>query len=106
MLIRVRLDPSAGPPLSDEELAVPFRVVLFEFFVGLVPVTILIVATLGSIMTGFATRMEGPALGCLGAVLVALAYRKHSLTSASSKKPFSARPRQMDCRLISYGLQS
>lgn len=75
-MIRVHLNPSFGPPLSDEELNVPFIKKIREFSVGLVPVATLILAALGSILTGFATPTEGAALGCLGAVLVASAHRR------------------------------
>jgi len=75
-LIRVQINPTLGPPLSDIELDVPLRYKLREVFIGLVPVASLILATLGSILSGFATPTEGAALGCLGAVLVAFAHRK------------------------------
>lgn len=70
--IRVMLKPEMGPPLSDEELNVPRAYIVREFFLGLVPPAALIVATLGTIMSGLATPTEGAALGCLGAVLVTL----------------------------------
>ena len=44
-----------------------------EFFVGLVPPAVLILVTLGTILTGLATPTEGAALGCLGAVVVTAA---------------------------------
>jgi TRAP-type mannitol/chloroaromatic compound transport system permease large subunit len=58
-MVRVWLQPEAGPPLSKEELDVPKGHILKEFFIGLVPPTALIVATLGSIVTGWATPTEG-----------------------------------------------
>ncbi|MEW6262740.1 MAG: TRAP transporter large permease subunit [Thermodesulfobacteriota bacterium] len=70
--IRTLIKPELGPPLSEDELNVSRAHMLREFFVGLLPPAALIVATLGSIMSGFATPTEGAALGCLGAVLVTL----------------------------------
>lgn len=70
------LRPSLGPPLSADELDVPLRDMVREFCVGLVPPSALILATLGAILSGFATPTEGAALGCLGAVLVSLAHRR------------------------------
>ena len=59
-----------GPPLPDEELDVSTSYKIREFFLGLLPPAVLILATLGSIITGLATPTEGAALGCLGAVIV------------------------------------
>jgi tripartite ATP-independent transporter DctM subunit len=72
-MFRVLLKPELGPPLSDEELDVPTVYILREFFLGIVPPAVLILATLGSILSGFATPTEGAALGCLGAVVVTAA---------------------------------
>ncbi|WP_136659822.1 TRAP transporter large permease subunit [Nitratireductor sp. XY-223] len=48
----------------------------YEFFMGLVPPTILIAFALGSILAGWATPAEASACGALGAVVLSLAYRK------------------------------
>ena len=69
-MIRVMINPELGPPLSDEELDVPTSFKVREFFLGLLPPTVLVLATLGSIITGLATPTEGAALGCLGALIV------------------------------------
>jgi tripartite ATP-independent transporter DctM subunit len=70
-MIRVMINPELGPPLSDAELDVPTSYKIREFFLGLLPPSVLILATLGTIITGVATPTEGAALGCLGAVIVA-----------------------------------
>lgn len=70
-MIRVMINPALGPPLSDEELDVPVSFKIREFMLGLLPPAVLIIATLGTIITGIATPTEGAALGCLGAVIVA-----------------------------------
>lgn len=70
-MIRVWINPELGPPLPDEELDVPTGFKVREFFFGLIPPAVLILATLGTIITGIATPTEGAALGCLGAVIVA-----------------------------------
>ena len=75
-MMRSFLQPSVGPPLSSEERDVPLGYVLREFFIGLIPPFGLIVATLGSILAGFATPTEGAAIGVLGAVLVTLGHRR------------------------------
>lgn len=70
-MIRVMINPALGPPLSDEELDVPVSFKIREFMLGLLPPAVLIIATLGTIITGIATPTEGAALGCLGAMIVA-----------------------------------
>jgi TRAP-type mannitol/chloroaromatic compound transport system permease large subunit len=70
------LKPELGPPLSEAELNVSKGHMIREFFVGLVPVASLILATLGTIMSGMATPTEGAALGCIGAFVVTFFNRK------------------------------
>lgn len=52
----------------------------YEFFMGLVPPTILIAFALGSILAGWATPAEASACGALGSILLSLGYRKFTLT--------------------------
>jgi TRAP-type mannitol/chloroaromatic compound transport system permease large subunit len=70
----VRLNPKLGPPLSDQELDVSASVLLRELFFGLIPPAALILATLGSIVSGWATPTEGAAIGCVGALIVTAAH--------------------------------
>jgi len=48
----------------------------YEFFLGLVPPTVLIAFALGSILAGWATPAEAAACGAFGSLLLSLAYRK------------------------------
>jgi tripartite ATP-independent transporter DctM subunit len=73
---RSYLNPRLGPPVPKEERQTRFRVVLWECVVGLVPVTVLTVATLGVILAGITTATEAAAMGALGAILLVLAYRR------------------------------
>lgn len=75
-MIRVMIKPELAPPLSDAELDVPTSYKIREFFLGLLPPAVLILATLGTIITGVATPTEGAALGCLGALIVTKLNRK------------------------------
>jgi len=67
---RTWLKPSLGPPLPDEELNVSKSFIIRELIVGFLPPTFLILITLGTIVTGWATPTEGAALGCLGALII------------------------------------
>lgn len=48
----------------------------YEFFMGLVPPTVLISFALGSILAGWATPAEAAACGALGSILLSWAYQK------------------------------
>ncbi len=50
----------------------------YEFFMGLVPPTVLISFALGSILLGWATPAEAAACGAFGSILLSVAYRKFS----------------------------
>lgn len=50
----------------------------YEFFMGLVPPTVLIAFALGSILAGWATPAEASACGAFGAILLSMVYRQLS----------------------------
>ena len=74
-LIRCYLNPKLGPPLPPEERATSIGQVIRELFVGIIPATLLILFTLGSILFGLETPTEAAAMGAFGAIMLALAYR-------------------------------
>ena len=74
-VIRCMINPKLGPALPPDE-RVSMAVVWREFLLGLVPPAILVFATLGSILFGFATPSEGAGCGAFGALLLTLAYRR------------------------------
>src|SRR5512147_662373 len=51
-------NPKLGPPVPKEERQTSMKVVLWECLVGLIPVTVLTVATLGVILAGITTSTE------------------------------------------------
>jgi tripartite ATP-independent transporter DctM subunit len=75
-MVRCQIKPELGPPLPIELRATSMGPVLKELCLGVVPVTVLILVTLGSIMFGLATPTEGVAAGAFGALLLTLAYRR------------------------------
>jgi len=77
--IRCYLDPSLGPVVPEEEREKDIKVVIYEFFMGLVPPALLVFSALGSILLGLATPTEAAGCGALGSILLALAYRKLTL---------------------------
>jgi tripartite ATP-independent transporter DctM subunit len=68
------LNPRLGPPVPESERPTSMTTVLWECAVGLVPVTVLTIATLGVILAGITTSTEAAAMGAAGAILLVLAY--------------------------------
>ena len=79
-MVRSFLKPELGPVLPFEERDVSITYKAQEFFFGLVPLAVLIIAALGSILFGLATPTEASAMGALGAILLTIAYRRLTFT--------------------------
>jgi tripartite ATP-independent transporter DctM subunit len=75
-LIRCYINPSLGPALAVEDHATSKLALFIEFMKGMVPITVLLLASLGTIMAGVATPTEGAALGAVGALALTIGYRK------------------------------
>ena len=80
---RALLNPKLAPPLPVEQRNVPVGTVFYELLTSFVPLALLIMSVLGAIMFGLATPSEAAAIGALGALILAAAYR--SLHSRSSR---------------------
>ncbi|HSD44065.1 MAG TPA: TRAP transporter large permease subunit [Burkholderiales bacterium] len=78
-LVRCYFRPELGPALAEEDHAESKSEIAREFFQGLVPPSVLVIASLGSILFGFATPTEGAALGAAGSLLLTIAYRRFTL---------------------------
>jgi tripartite ATP-independent transporter DctM subunit len=72
-------NPKLGPPVPMEERVHSLGAMLKEVLIGVVPLIGLFGATLGSILAGLATPTEAAGIGTVGALLLALAYRKLTL---------------------------
>jgi tripartite ATP-independent transporter DctM subunit len=75
VMARAIINPSLAPSLPPEERNVPFATIVYELFTSFVPLAILILSVLGAIMFGLATPSEAAAIGALGALVLAAAYR-------------------------------
>ena len=75
-LIRSHLKPELGPPVPMAERVTDKMELAREFFIGVVPLTVLIGFTLGTILAGIATPTEAAACGAFGATMLAAAYRR------------------------------
>ncbi|MGQ0607025.1 MAG: TRAP transporter large permease [Chloroflexota bacterium] len=77
-MIRAFINPTLGPPLPLEERATSSWQIVREFFAGIVPLSVIIFAALGSIIAGLATPTEAAAMGAFGATLLTLLYGRLS----------------------------
>lgn len=75
-LIRSYINPSLGPPVPIEDRITDRWVIFKEVIIGIIPVTLLTVATLGVIVAGMATSTEAASCGAIGAVLLSAMYGK------------------------------
>ena len=77
VLIYSFLYPSAAPAIPKEESTTQ-RQIIIKALVSVIPPLMLILVVLGSIFNAIATPTESSALGCVGAILLAIAYGKFS----------------------------
>ncbi len=80
-LVRCAIKPELGPPLPKELRADSVPVLLLEVLKGVVPLVLLIGATLGSILAGMATPTEASACGAFGAILLVTGYGKFKFSA-------------------------
>ena len=83
-LVRSYLRPKLGPALPREEWPKSAREVVVELLKGMVPVIVVIMATLGAILAGIATPTDAGAVGSFAVLVLTLIYR--SMTWAKFKK--------------------
>jgi tripartite ATP-independent transporter DctM subunit len=72
--------PQLAPPMSADDMSIGRWDLAKLVAKGFVPPTLLIGLVLGSIFLGWATPTEAAAVGALGAVMLALAYRRLTWT--------------------------
>jgi tripartite ATP-independent transporter DctM subunit len=75
-LVRCLINPRLGPPLPPEQRTGSLKEIAVELTLGMVPHAILILATLGTIILGWATPTEAAAMGVVGAAFLAVVYRQ------------------------------
>ena len=77
VIIYCRINPDAAPVIKNDEQSDRLQVI-FKALTAMVPPLLLILVVLGSIFNGIATPTESSALGCVGAIILSLVYRKFS----------------------------
>jgi tripartite ATP-independent transporter DctM subunit len=84
LVTRSMLNPKLGPPVPKAERVTDPVAIIKEVIIGVLPLALLIAATLGSILAGLATPTEASGVGALGALILAVIYRR--LTFAGLKR--------------------
>jgi tripartite ATP-independent transporter DctM subunit len=94
------INPKLAPPLPKEQSDVPFWQTIKLLATSFFPLAILILAVLGTIMFGLATPTEASAVGALGAVILAAAYRALTWKRFKEAVYLTARTSAMVCWLF------
>jgi tripartite ATP-independent transporter DctM subunit len=78
LMVRSFINPNLGPPVPKEDRVTDVWAILKEVVIGVLPLFLLIGATLGSILAGLATPTEAAGIGALGAMILAVCYGRAS----------------------------
>jgi tripartite ATP-independent transporter DctM subunit len=78
-LVRCWLNPSLGPPLPMELRAPSLGPVIRELLIGVLPVVVVILATLGVILAGIATPTDAGAVGCAAVFILTVGSGRMTL---------------------------
>ena len=95
------LQPSVAPrPVKGEIPDVPGLKVLLMIVTSFLPLAVLILSVLGSILFGLATPTEAAAIGALGGILLAIAYRALTFQRLRESVYLTVRTTAMVCWLF------
>lgn len=78
ILIVAHLNPNAAPAVQLDELDRSKKMQIKDALIAIIPPLSLIIVVLGSIFAGVATPTESSAIGCVGAILLSILYKKFS----------------------------
>jgi tripartite ATP-independent transporter DctM subunit len=100
VIIRCTLNPALAPKLPKEQTDVPWTKVAWALATSFFPLTLLIMSVLGAIFFGLATPTEAAAIGALGSLILAAAYRSLSYGKVKESVILTARTSAMVCWLF------
>lgn len=100
VMIRGMLNPALAPKMPKEERNVPFVKVVVALVTSFLPLAALIVSVLGAILFGLATPSEAAAIGALGSLVLAAAYRALTFQKLKESVFLTARTSAMVCWLF------
>lgn len=100
VVVRAIQNPSLAPKLPREETDIPWTKVVILLAQAFIPLAVLILSVLGAILFGLATPSEAAAIGALGAMLLAIAYRAFTWGRLKEAVFLTARTSAMVCWLF------
>ena len=100
VIARVAITPTLAPRIEKDEVGLTWIGVAVLLMKAFVPLASLIMAVLGSILFGLATPNEAAAVGALGALVIAGAYRALNWPNLKEAVFLTARTSAMVCFLF------
>jgi tripartite ATP-independent transporter DctM subunit len=100
VITRAGINPKLCPTLPEEETKIPFHRVMLLLLQAFFPLAILILSVLGAILFGLATPSEAAAIGALGAMVLAIAYRAFTWGRLKEAVFLTAKTSAMVCWLF------
>ncbi len=100
VITRAVLNPKLAPKPPKEQTDMPFRQLALMLITSVIPISILILAVLGSILFGLATPSEAAAVGAAGSILLAAGYRELTWTRLRDSVYLTTRTSAMVCWLF------
>jgi TRAP-type mannitol/chloroaromatic compound transport system permease large subunit len=100
VIVRCAMQPQLAPRLPVEQRNVPTLKVAIMLLQSFVPLCLLILSVLGAIFFGLATPTEAAAMGSMGSLILAVAYRSMTFEKLKESVFLTARTSAMVCWLF------
>lgn len=100
IVARATFQPSVAPRPKEPEQKIPLLKLLWMLATSFLPLAALILAVLGAILFGLATPSEAAAIGALGGLVLAVAYRALTWTRLRESVYLTVRTTAMVCWLF------
>ena len=100
VVTRALIDPSLAPRPKELQGDIPFVTVFTALLTSFFPLAVLILSVLGAIIFGLATPSEAAAVGALGSIILAAAYRSLTFQRLKEAVFLTARTSAMVCYLF------
>jgi tripartite ATP-independent transporter DctM subunit len=100
IIIRAVMQPGLAPKPVEPEEPIPFARLMWMMLTSFFPLAVLIMSVLGAILFGLATPSEAAAIGALGGLVLAAAYRSLTWRRLRESVYLSVRTTAMVCWLF------